>query len=85
MALLAPGPPCKQGLAVVKGGCWVPSHPPRLHAPGIVAELHPSTRDPPYEQLLIRLGAGAGSMFHVEGRHHVSVMWHREGDWLVLT
>ena len=40
-ALLAPGPPCEQGLALVGGGCWVPSHPPRLHAPGIVAELHP--------------------------------------------
>jgi hypothetical protein len=43
-----------------------------------------SARDPPYEQLLIRLGAGAGSMFHVGGGRHISVTWHRERGWLVL-
>jgi hypothetical protein len=41
-----------------------------------------STHDPPYEQLLIRLEVHAGSIFCVEGGHHVSVMWHQErGQW----
>jgi hypothetical protein len=37
-----------------------------------------STCDPPYEQLLIRLEMHAGSIFHVESGHHVSVTWHQE-------
>jgi hypothetical protein len=43
------------------------------------------TLDPPYEQLLIRLGGGDGLMFCVRGGHCVSVTWHPEGGWLVLT
>lgn len=44
-----------------------------------------STHDPPYEEFLVGLEAGAGSMFRVGGRRRVSVTWHREGGWLVLT
>jgi hypothetical protein len=34
------------------------------------------TCDPPYEQLLVRLEAGAGSIFRVECGRRVSVTWH---------
>jgi hypothetical protein len=46
-----------------------------------------NTRNPPYEQLLVGLEAAAEStsMFRIGGRRHVSVTWHREGGWLVLT
>jgi hypothetical protein len=44
-----------------------------------------STCDSPYKQPPIGLGAGAGSMFRIGGGRHVLVMWHREGDLLVLT
>jgi hypothetical protein len=44
-----------------------------------------SAHDPPYEQLLIGLGAGAGLIFRIGSGCHVSVMWHQEGGWLVLT
>jgi hypothetical protein len=44
-----------------------------------------STHNPPYEQLLIGLGAGARSMFRIGGRCRVSVTWHQEGGCLVLT
>ena len=32
-----------------------------------------------------KAGRGDGLMFHVRGGHHVSVTWHREGGFLVLT
>jgi hypothetical protein len=38
-----------------------------------------STHNPPYEQMLVRLGVGAGSMFHIGGEHRVSDMAPREG------
>jgi hypothetical protein len=49
--LLAPGPPCKQVLAVVGDGCW-----------GAVSllphTLAVDTHDPPYEQVLMDVGGG---------------------------
>jgi hypothetical protein len=44
-----------------------------------------STHDPPYEQLLVGLGAGAGLIFRIGSGRRVSVTWHQEGGWLVLT
>lgn len=34
--------------------------------------LSGSTHDPPYEQMVVRVGAGASSMFYVGGEHCVS-------------
>ena len=41
---------------------------------GLLSAGHPL--DPPYEQLLVRLGGGDGLMVRVRGGHHVSVTWH---------
>ena len=52
------------------------SHHFHPQSEAIGSSLAGSTHDPPYKQLLVTLGAGAASMFHVGGRHHVSVMQH---------
>jgi hypothetical protein len=33
------------------------------------------THDLPYEQLLVRLEASTGLIFHIEGGHYLSVTW----------
>jgi hypothetical protein len=41
----------------------------------VVSSSAGCTRDPPYEQLLVRLEASTGSIFHVEGGRYLSVTW----------
>jgi hypothetical protein len=55
-------------------GCW--SHPRRLCAPGILAKLHPRST---LRAVLVGLEAGAGSMFRVGGRRHLSVRGTERG------
>ena len=37
------------------------------------------TCDPPYKQLLVRLEASTGLIFHIEGGHYLSVTLHQGG------
>jgi hypothetical protein len=60
------------------------SHEAAMGCVAVGLLLAGSTCDPPYEQLLVRLEVHTGSIFHVEGGYHVSVMWHHERGWWCL-
>jgi hypothetical protein len=77
LVLVSPGHP------VAVEGISLPTHVPpheqllmglRWIVIGLLSAGH--TLDPPYKQLLIRLGGGDGLMFCIRGGHHVSVTWH---------
>lgn len=95
-----PFPPREQLFAAIGGddgggGPWPsPPHRHRCLIPIISSSPSPSsippvvpisTHNPSSEQWLVGMGVGAGPMFRIGGRRRVSVTWHREGGWLVLT
>jgi hypothetical protein len=62
-------PPCEKGLAVVGAGCWgAVSSSPACCVPHHGCRCHHSTRDPPHNQLLMRLGVGGASSVTILGR-----------------